>query len=84
MALTNRLLSIKEASEWATKYTGKETVFSITVDDIQNEALERINRRLTDDEIDIAKKGLANGLGTLALDITYHTIFTEMINENRN
>jgi len=38
MTQTNELLTIKEASEWATKYTGKEVVFSITVDDIQNEA----------------------------------------------
>ena len=56
MAQTNGLLTIKEASEWATKYTGKETVFSITVDDIQKESLERINRRLTDDEIEMAIK----------------------------
>jgi hypothetical protein len=58
-------------------------IFQITVEDIQNESLARIGRLLTDDEIDIAKKGIAWGVADIALDITYNTIFTEMINENR-
>ena len=54
-------------------------IFSITIEDLQNESLSRIGRFLTDDEIDIAKKGIAWGIADMALDITYNTIFTEMI-----
>ncbi|MDR2651503.1 MAG: hypothetical protein LBC68_04205 [Prevotellaceae bacterium] len=59
-------------------------IFSITVEDVQNEAMERIGRELTDEEIDIAKNGLEWGIGGITLDITYNTIFTEMINGNKN
>ena len=55
------------------------TIFSITTEDLQNESLARIGRFLTDDEIDIAKKGIAWGVSDMALNITYNTIFTEMI-----
>jgi hypothetical protein len=54
-------------------------IFSITIDDLQNEAMKRIGRKLTDDEINIAKKGIEWGIVNSALDITYNTIFTEMI-----
>lgn len=53
-------------------------VFAITLDDLQREALEKIGRILTDEEIDIAKKGLEFGLLT-NIDIIYRTIFCEMI-----
>jgi len=56
-----------------------EIVFQITKEDVQNEAMERIGRKLTDDEIEIVKDGLKWGIGDIALDITYNTIFTEMI-----
>ena len=59
-------------------------IFSITIEDLQNEAMARIGRRLNDDEIIIAKKGIEWGIVNSALDITYNTIFTEMINEDRN
>jgi len=58
----------------------KETlIFAIKLEDLQNEATQRIGRKLTEDEINIAKKGIEWGIGNSALDITYNTIFTEMI-----
>jgi hypothetical protein len=54
-------------------------IFAITLEDLQNEAMERVGRKLTDEEIDIAKNGLEWGLQTCNLDIIYNTIFTEMI-----
>ena len=59
-------------------------IFQITEEDLQNEAMERIGRLLTDDEVEIAKDGIEWGISDSALEITYNTIFTEMINENRN
>jgi len=54
-------------------------IFQITEDDLQNEAMQRIGRQLTDDEIEMAKDGIEWGISDSALEITYNTIFTEMI-----
>lgn len=59
---------------------GNQMVFAITIDDLQTEAREKIGRELTDEEIDIAKKGLEFGILT-SIDTIYTTIFTEMIVE---
>ncbi|MCL2025801.1 MAG: hypothetical protein FWG92_03245 [Leptospirales bacterium] len=56
-------------------------IFSITIDDLQNESMERIGRKLTDEEIPYAKKGVEWGLGDITLDMTYDTIFNEIIKE---
>lgn len=53
-------------------------IFSITEEDIQNEAEGKIGRKLTDDEIETAKKGLESGIMT-GIDIIYRTILFEMI-----
>ena len=53
-------------------------VFSITLEDLQYEALEKIGRTLTEEEVYIAKKGLEFGLLT-DIDTIYGTIFREMI-----
>ena len=50
-----------------------EILLSITVEDLQSEAIEKIGRKLNDDEIRIAKKGLENGLLT-NIDVVYSTI----------
>jgi len=55
-----------------------DNIFSITIKDLQNEAIEKIGRKLTEEEIDIAKDGFEWGL-SFSLDIVYNTIFTEMI-----
>jgi len=49
----------------------------ITLEDVQNEALEKIGRVLTDEEIDIVKKGMEFGLLT-GIDTICRTIFSEM------
>jgi hypothetical protein len=54
-------------------------IFQITTEDLQNEAMERVGRKLTENEIEIAKNGIEWGLSDTALNITYNTIFTEMI-----
>ena len=56
----------------------EESVFLITVEDLQAEALEKLGRELNDEEIDVAKKGLMWGLMT-DIDTVYNTIFYEMI-----
>ena len=53
-------------------------IFSITVGDLQNIAIEKIGRTLTQEELLIAKKGLEYGLLT-DIDTIYSTIFYEMI-----
>ncbi|HQA87153.1 MAG TPA: hypothetical protein PK448_06265 [Bacteroidales bacterium] len=60
-----------------------EILFSITVEDVQSEAIEKIGRKLNDDEIRIAKKGLEFGLLT-TIDVVYSTIFNKMIDHERN
>jgi hypothetical protein len=57
----------------------RNIIFQITEADLQYEAMERIGKKLTDDEIEVAIDGIEAGIGGLALDITYNTIFTEMI-----
>ena len=56
----------------------KNLLFSITIDDLQEEAMERTGRKLTEEEIEIAKDGLEWGLLT-GIDSVYDTIFNEMI-----
>jgi len=56
------------------------TIFSISEDDVQIEAIERIGRKLTEDEMQIAKKGLESGILT-GIHIIYQTILSEMIIE---
>jgi uncharacterized protein (UPF0332 family) len=53
-------------------------VFSITLEDLQSEALEKIGRTLTEEEILVAKKGLESGLLT-DINTVYTAIFFEMI-----
>jgi len=53
-------------------------IFQITENDLQGEAMEKIGRKLTDDEIELTKVGLEWGLLS-SIDIVYDTIFMEMI-----
>ena len=55
--------------------------FQITEEDVQDEAMDRIGRKLTDDEMYYARKGIMWGLGDITLILTYDTIFNEMIKE---
>ena len=62
------------------KVEREELLFYITKEDVQNEAIEKLGRQLTDDELHIAQKGLDWGL-TTDIDIIYKTIFDEMIKQ---
>lgn len=53
-------------------------LFAISVEDLQCEAIEKIGRKLTTEEIEVAKKCIHSGLLT-SIDIVYDTIFKEMI-----
>ncbi len=55
-----------------------EILFSITTEDVQSEAIEKLGRKLNEEEIKIAKKGLENAL-MFNIDTVYKTIFFEMI-----
>jgi len=58
---------------------GTNIIFQITEEDLQNEAMERVGRKITCEEIEMAKKWIKEGIGGIALSITYSTVFTEMI-----
>jgi hypothetical protein len=58
--------------------TATKIVFSINEDDVQIEAIEKIGRKLTADEMQVAKKGLESGILT-GIHIIYQTILLEMI-----
>ncbi|MBZ0201930.1 MAG: hypothetical protein K8I03_02810 [Ignavibacteria bacterium] len=53
-------------------------IFSITLADLQRESSQRLGRRLNNVEIEIAKKGIENGL-QFDIDTIYNTIFYEML-----
>ncbi|MBI5892924.1 MAG: hypothetical protein HZB79_04630 [Deltaproteobacteria bacterium] len=57
-----------------------DILFVITREDVQYEAKEKLGRELTEDEIEIAKKGLECGLLT-DIDSVYDAIFEEIHTE---
>jgi len=59
-------------------------IFQITEEDVQDEAMARIGRKLTEDEMCYAIKGIRWGLGDIPLILTYDTIFNEMIQLSTN
>lgn len=56
----------------------EDLLFYITKEAMQNEAMQKIGRHLTEDELDIAKDGLDWGLMT-DIDTVYDTILFDMI-----
>ncbi|MDR1882444.1 MAG: hypothetical protein LBR26_06640 [Prevotella sp.] len=53
-------------------------LFAIKVENIQEFTMNKIGRELTEEELDIAKEGLENGL-LFGIETVYNTIITEMI-----
>ena len=53
-------------------------LFCITEEELQSEAKQILGRRLNEEEIIIAQKGLDYGIMT-SIDVVYRTIFKEMI-----
>jgi len=58
----------------------EDLLFYITKETMQQEAMDKIGRYLTDDELYIAKKGLESGLMT-DIDTVFNTILFEGIQE---
>ena len=56
---------------------GEKPLFVITVADVQHWAEEKLGRRLTYEELQIAKDKLEWGLSE-DIDVVYNTIFEEM------
>ena len=56
----------------------EKIIFSISIDDLQIEAIEKIGRKLNDIEIQIARKGLESGL-MFNIETIYNAILFEMI-----
>ena len=54
-----------------------DLLFYISKETLQYEALQKIGRYLTEEELDLAKKGLEWGLMT-DIDTVYNTILFEM------
>lgn len=53
-----------------------EVIYPITVEDLQNEAVNRIGRKLIDDELHTAKKCIEWGLSSV-IDITMKAAIEE-------
>lgn len=60
-----------------TTFQSNRTIFSITTDDLQGEAIQKLSRELTDEEIDLAKDYLEWGILS-GIDIVYNTIFNDI------
>lgn len=56
-------------------------LFCITEEELQFEAKQILGRRLNEEEIIIAQKGLDYGIMT-SIDVVYRTILKEMIDQN--
>lgn len=59
-----------------------KVIYSITIGDLQNDAIKRIDRKLTFDELHIAKKCVEWGLSSI-VDITLKSAIEEAVDKNR-
>ena len=59
-----------------------EVIYPITIGDLQNDAIKIIGRKLTDDELHIAKKCVESGL-SFVMDITLRAAIEEAVDKNR-
>lgn len=63
------------------KKQDNEIIFSVTVEDLQNEATNRIGRKLTEYELHTAKKGIESGL-SFDIETVFQTAIDESIEED--
>jgi len=59
-----------------------KVIYPITVDDLQNDAIKRIGRKLTDDELYTAEKCVELGLSSI-MDITLKSAIEEAVEKSR-
>lgn len=57
-----------------------KVIYPITIGDLQDDAVKRIGRELTDDELHIAKKCVESGLSCI-MDITLKSAIEEAIDK---
>ena len=57
-------------------------IYPITIEDLQNDAVKRIGRKLNDDELHTAKKCVEWGLSSI-IDITLKSAIEEAVDKNR-
>jgi len=58
-----------------------EVIYPITIEDLQNDAVRRIGRKLDDDELHTAKKCVEWGLSSI-VDITLKSAIEEAVDKN--
>ena len=58
-----------------------EVIYPITIGDLQDDAVRRIGRELTDDELYVAKKCVESGLSCI-MDITLKAAIEEAMDKN--
>lgn len=56
----------------------KKVIYPITIGDLQNDAIKRIGRKLTDDELYTAEKCVESGL-SFVMDITLKSAIEEAV-----
>ncbi|MBU3965102.1 hypothetical protein KKG29_04680 [Patescibacteria group bacterium] len=59
-----------------------EVIYPITIGDLQNDAVKRIGRKLTDDELYTAKKCVECGI-SFVMDIALKAAIEEAVEKNR-
>lgn len=57
---------------------GENVIFAIRVKDLQNEAIQRIGRKLTEDELYRTSKGIESGL-SFDIDAVFETAIDESV-----
>lgn len=58
-----------------------EVIYPITIGDLQNNAIKRIGRELTDDELYTARKCMESGL-SFVMDVTLKAAIEEAVDKN--
>ena len=60
----------------------KKVIYPITIEDLQNDAIKRIGRKMNDDELYTAEKCVESGL-SFVMDITLKSAIEAAVDKNR-